>query len=475
MSSRCTIALQRWAEVLAGRASSRQQRRLAAHAKRCARCQAMQSQLAATQRAFAELRAVEPPELSWDHIGARIRWHTESERRAAQRSPSRSLRRWIWAPALAVLALAATFHLLRSSDQARTAAVVREAPPAVLEPAPESLRGVVAFVQGEAQVRGGVLAMERSLSAGDLLSTGADGRVAVQFGAGSGFLLAPSSRLELVRFDSRAVELRLEGSVSIEVAKRAPEQRFAVLVGDKTVLVRGTAFRVRHQQGRVEVACAHGRVVVTDAAGIEVGIDGGEALSLWIGDVLAGMRPAPAVSGSVEPVPLLAVWPGADEVLAASSSLFIDAGPAAAVAVDGVAVASGRFSIRVAAGRHHVTWGAADQWVEVGPGQTRRASFAAPAPPIQRTAGRNRGQQLANAVARSSQIPGCLRSLRKQGLGVDAYITFDIGISTAGRITHLNIVDTNLPRSVAACVRDVVDAERFGAGGRAVLEQRFDL
>src|SRR5690606_15709821 len=69
------------------------------------------------------------------------------------------------------------------------------------------------------------------------------------------------------RFDAEQIELVVEGTIDVEVATRAPGQRFLVVAGERTVEVRGTQFRVRHDADATRVACRHGRVAVRDRGG----------------------------------------------------------------------------------------------------------------------------------------------------------------------------------------------------------------
>ena len=123
--------------------------------------------------------------------------------------------------------------------------------------------GAVVTADGRTIVGGSAVGAHR-LAAGDRITT-TDGRVAAQFGAGSTLTVGPHSALVLARFDTRDVELVLgeRGQVDVEVSHRAPEQRFVVRAGERTVEVRGTAFRVARDGDQVEIACEHGRVAVS--------------------------------------------------------------------------------------------------------------------------------------------------------------------------------------------------------------------
>ena len=80
--------------------------------------------------------------------------------------------------------------------------------------------------------------------------------------------LAPNSLLTLEASNGREVFLRLRrGSVSCQVAKRRPGQRFGVLAGSYRVSVVGTEFTVSYPRvGDVSVEVSEGAVRVDEAA-----------------------------------------------------------------------------------------------------------------------------------------------------------------------------------------------------------------
>jgi hypothetical protein len=84
-----------------------------------------------------------------------------------------------------------------------------------------------------------------------------------------------------------------------------------------------------------------------------------------------------------------------------------------------------------------------------------------------------RRDELEAAIATSSRLHPCVRALDKQGVLEGAYIILDIGILRDGIIAHLNIVDTNLGRATARCVRDMVDTIEFAPGPAATVQHRI--
>src|SRR5690606_35296003 len=108
----------------------------------------------------------------------------------------------------------------------------------------------------------------------------------------SGFALGPRSMVELRRFDERAIELVVDGTIDIDVAPRAPGQVFLVHAGDRTIEVRGTHFRVAHTGEATRVACRHGLVAVRDAHG-EVEVGAARRLELPAGATAVAARVVP--------------------------------------------------------------------------------------------------------------------------------------------------------------------------------------
>jgi hypothetical protein len=79
--------------------------------------------------------------------------------------------------------------------------------------------------------------------------------------------------------------------------------------------------------------------------------------------------------------------------------------------------------------------------------------------------------QLEEALDRG-RAAACLRALTKQGIA-DTYLELEVGIDASGAVSFLNIAGTDLPRSMASCVRDVVAAVRFPAGAAATWRHRI--
>src|SRR5690606_11206296 len=331
----------------------------------------------------------------------------------------------------------------------------------------------------------------------------------VQFGHRSGLALEPDSRARLRRFDRGGIELEVDGVVELDLAPREPGQTFDVVAGRHRISVRGTAFRVDHRDGALEVACAHGRVVVSDGER-EVALDGGHSLALLREVVLdrAARRPIdPARLARLEEslaAPLLPAWTEPRALFETSSRLEMAAAPGRRVRVDGAWVGEGSFALRVMSGRHHIqvadergAWGPG-AWIEAEPGGSQAAraadgglvvagarasasagaSAAAPDAPRRPAAGRRearrlRSAQLAAALDESSRARQCIEPLEKRDLAAGSRVLFDIGVNPDGSQGHLNVVESNVPSAVERCLRHLVDSVDLPAGPAATVRYEF--
>jgi hypothetical protein len=353
--------------------------------------------------------------------------------------------------------------------------------------------------------------MAQPLVAGSTVTT-RDGRVAVQFGDGSGFAVGPRSSLTIKRFDARAIELALGGAgeVTIEVAPRAAGQRFTVTAGDRTVEVRGTAFHVVRRGRTIDVACSHGLVAVRDRSG-DLLVPAGQGVVVDDGEALADRAARPLDAAAITALdhaigPRLPVWPepAADGVLDVAS-LYRTTAPLAIVAprdrsvrVDGVTLGAGSLVVRVMSGRHLVEAERAPgrfdggEWVEAGPGRadgridarvevatTAPATTHTPAPldapPPSTAAARAARRHDLEAALDHPRVNACVRTLAKQNILAGTHVDLEITVDAAGAINTLNVGDTDLPDSMAACVRDAVAAVRFPHGPPATLTYRLDF
>lgn len=505
----------RWADAWAGRIDAAERAALDRHADGCPRCGRERARVRRASDSLPALRAQAAPELPWDSVRARVYWTVSQERRAPQAPPSRLAR---LAPRLALGALgagAAALALvtgpveLEPADGPLAAAPAVAAPAAAVAAAPDHgvgeptaaawaaagpdrsaapVAGVVTRAAGDAQ---GVMIdglrradlFARTLGPGAVLATG-DGRVDVQFAEGSALALAPQSRLELRRFDAAAIELAVDGTVDIEVSPRAPHQRFLVRAGARTIEVRGTRFRVRHDAGAVAVACSHGLVAVRDGAG-QVEVGAARRLELPPAAPVLGAAAAPLSAEELDALAVAAplrlpVWSPAAP-LGGSAPLSIEGGGRREVRVDGVELGAAPLTVRVLPGRHTVeTADAAGRfrragWVDVAPPAAGAAAarFELPAelPPVRDVSERRR--QLRAGLDRA-RLRQCTRSIAKQGV-TGTYVQIELRVDAAGAVNFLNVVDTDLGAATAGCVRNAIAEVRFPPGPAATWRERLDL
>jgi ferric-dicitrate binding protein FerR (iron transport regulator) len=286
----------------------------------------------------------------------------------------------------------------------------------------------------------------------------------------------------------------VDGTLDVEVAPRAANQRFVVIAGDDTVEVRGTQFRVHRDARGTHVACRHGLVAVRDGAGE---LDVGAARQV---DVPAGHRVADAKVAAMTPVELAELAQATPVTVPAGTGattveLALEADAASihgrptgvAVRVDGVELGEAPMRVRVAPGRHLVE--AADgtgrfhrvEWVTVEAGHPAsvRVELALPgfgAPPPASAAADRRHQLLAGID--HARLGRCVRSIVRSGVAAsgDLAVQIEIGVDAAGAVNFLNITDPgDLDAATTACVHDVLADVHFPAGGAASWHERVAL
>lgn len=490
------IAPHRWADAAAGRVALDERARMTAHAASCDRCAGVRDRVLGARESFGAIAQAAPPELRWEHIGARVYWSTSKERRSGSHPVIRGVRRWRWVPIAATGALAAAatlFFALRDDEKPAARAVAHERAPIapiapiaapdrimpvelVTVPGPDAtpIIGLVTLAQGDAAVAGShdtAAIFAQPVVAGLPLTTGA-GRLAVQVDAGTAFAVGADSQVTIARLDRAEIRLTVDGSISVEVSHRAPFQRFLVVAGDRTVEVRGTEFEVTHADGRVEVSCRRGLVAVTDE-GETVEVSAGTRWSAADDEPLAIRPPAPLDAAQIAELaghaPLrLPAWTEARALLATTAPVAIAAPSSRPVRIDGVVVGHGAVAVRVMSGRHMVN----DRWVATrDDGVPTEVSIASEKP----SAGRSvRRAQLEKSV-NHARLSACMRALSKQGLAAGTSIALEIGVDATGAVSYLNVADTDLPASVASCVRDVVAQVRFPAGPAATWRHKLSF
>ncbi len=507
------VAPDRLADLAAGRLRAGRAAQVRVHLDDCERCRQAWDRIRQARAAFTEMAGASSPELRWDRIRAQVYWtlgQDRSDAPGAAREPARHPLRWLVlaGAGLAAAVSVAWFAPWRSRTDEPAVASATASPdgrtvwaaatsraPAIGEPgraaSPRALAALVTLIEGDVS-RGGAVALAspdelgaRLVVAGDQLATG-DGRVALQLGPSSTATLGPRSRMTVQRLDATMIAFAVDGRVDIELEHRAPDQRFLVVSGDRTVEVRGTAFRVDHAGGVLAVACEHGRVAVS-AGGTTVEVGAGQGLIVPDGEPLA-THPVRALDDGelaelvrARPTPL-GLWTDAATMLATTAPLALVAPRGRAVRIDGEVIGAGAIWKRMPAGRHLIE--AERATGTFGPGRWIAVDGQPIAPVILADDGGGSPATTAARTARKSELvrrldqhrlQGCVRALQKQGTLAGTHVELEIGVDTGGAIEFLNIADTDLPDRVAGCVRDVVADARLGAGARATWRHRISF
>lgn len=481
------VAPHRWADAFAGKVSDAERAAMDRHAEQCPRCARARDRIERASQSFPALRAQSAPELAWDSVRARVHWSVSKERRTNTRAAQSGRRPRIalvvgGALAASAVGIAIAVAAFRGGEPTATPAPLVSAEPApAVAPAP--LAGVVSRLTGQVLIDGvrGDDAFERTLAAGTVIATGR-GRIDVQFGERSAFSLGPSSTLELRRFDAEQIELVVEGTIDVEVATRAPGQRFLVVAGERTVEVRGTQFRVRHDADATRVACRHGRVAVRDRGGEREVASARELVVAAAESIDAARVRALGVDeleqlASAIPV-MVPLWTEPETLVKTSAALEIATVGTRAVRIDGVEVGDAPLRVRVMPGRHTVE--TADRagrfrragWVDVEPAKPARLAVQAEATEVPTGGTATRRRQL-HAALDHTRLAHCTRAIRKAGLS--AYVAFEISIDETGAVQFLNVVDSDLPSSTRNCVREVLVDIQFRPGPAATFRDKLEL
>ena len=481
------VAPHRWADAYAGRVADSERATMDRHAEQCRACARARERITRASDSFVAIRNQSAPELAWDSVRARVHWSVSTERRAKIQLPQRRpLLGWVAFGVVAAAGVVATVVVDRPAAPVARAPLTAPSPERFVPPvaSPVGLAGLVNRTTGDVMIDGirPTDLFARRLVAGTVIATG-DGRVDIQFGEASAFGIGPRSRLELRRFDAQAIELVVEGTVDVQVAPRAAGQRFVVQAGERTIEVRGTQFRVRHDAVSTAVACRHGLVAVRDSHGqLEVGA--ARHVELATARPVSDERTLPlsleAATELADATPMtLPVWELG--TLASSAPLEIATSGRRDVRLDGVELGAAPMRVRVMPGRHTVE--AAD-----GQGRYRRAGWidvaapnssakparleVLPEPPA--TRGTDERRRQLRAGIDKGRIGLCIRKISKQGLA-GTYVQIEISVDAQGAVGFLNIVDTDLGKATAGCVDEVLSDVRFKPGAAATWRERIDL
>ncbi len=476
------VAPHRWADAFAGKLADAELEALERHADECPRCARARDRVQRASQSFPALRAQSAPDLAWDGVRARVHWSVSTEKHKKQRRPMRPLA-WLATGALVAGAAGLAIATGPMHATAPTAIATRDTTDAPTAAKPPALSGLVSRLTGQVMIDGLLRedAFERTLGPGTVLATG-DGRVDIQFGDHSAFALGPRSTLELRRFDADEVTLVVEGTVDVAIAPRARNQRFFVIAGDRTIEVRGTQFRVAHDQTATRVECRHGLVAVRDAGGeLEVATARKVELAtkVAITDARVTALSVDELEGLAQATPAtMPLWTDATALLSTSSILELSTVGSRAVRVDGVELGMAPLRVRVMPGRHTVE--TADRagrfrragWVDVEPAKPARLTVQAEAAEVPTRGTSARRKQLRSMLDRA-RLAQCTRAITKAGLS--AYVQFEISIDETGAVAFLNVVDSDLPSTTRNCVRDVLADIHFRPGPAASFRDKLDL
>lgn len=490
----------RWADALAGKVSDPERAAMKRHADTCNACARARDRVSRASDTFPTIRTEESPDLPWDSVRARVHWSVSKHRREQRGTSARSRVPALAWSAIAVIAAGglAAIHgrapLARPEVEADPLAQAvphpTMTPAPVAKSAPAPIAGLVNRVSvGDVMIDGArpkELFAQR-IVAGTVIATG-EGRLDVQFGDASAFALGPHSTLDVRRFDAEAIELVVDGTIDVEVAPRAPGQRFLVFAGEHAVEVRGTQFRVSHEANATTVACRHGLVAVQDRAKRTALVGNARSVRVATGASVEETRVVPLsvdeLSSLAAATPMmLPVW-NAETLLATSAPLEVTAAGTREVRVDGIEVGVAPLRVRVMPGRHTVE--ATDSagryrragWIDVAaPSSSARPArvevAAEPAPGAAGAAIAERRRQLRGGIDRAS-LSRCTRSIAKAGL-TDTYVQIEISVDATGAVGFLNVIDTDLPSATAGCVREVLVDVRFKPGPAATWREKLAL
>jgi hypothetical protein len=481
------VAPHRWADAIAGKLSPRDAGAIATHADACEKCARARDRIKAAHAAFADIRATPAPEVKWDRVRAQVYWETSSQLRLERiKQPAR--RASFAVPIASLGAIAALVAAVASGSVPRGRRAQPDAYPGPIAAAGDSREvGVLTLVRGDATVDGksAVDAFAHPLRAASEIRTGS-GEVSVQFGDGSAFAVGPRSVLRLREFDRKAISLEIDGRLDVDVAPRAPGQRFVVIAGSRTVEVRGTGFRVERLGDAVTVACRHGRVAVKDGGG-EVEVGAGEAVDVPTGSTIDTVAIRDLASSELAELAAaephrLAVWAERDAMTELTAALTVMAPAERGVRVDGAEVGNGPLTVRVVSGRHLVetlvegAWVSAgwvdvhDDPIQIATAQAEPKKVDPPKPEPAVNGSKIRRKQLRKQL---DAVRGCARALHKSGIE-DAFIVIELSIDARGAVRFANVVDTDLSDGTAKCVRDTVARMKFPAGPAATWRERIE-
>lgn len=489
----------RWADALAGQVTDSERAAMERHAEGCRACAKSRDRVGRASDTFPVIREQESPDLPWDSVRARVHWSVSKERREQRGAPHRrKVPVVVWAAfgVAAAAGLAVLGVSLLGSSSGGSEPITQVVPPvpapvpSPVAAVPKPLAGLVNRVSlADVMIDGARPAdlFGVRIVAGTVIATG-DGRLDVQFGDASAFALGPHSTLDVRRFDAEAIELVVSGTIDVEVAPRAPGQRFIVLAGEHAIEVRGTQFRVSHEASATTVACRHGLVAVHDKAQRTALVGNARSVRVATGANVDETRVVPLsvdeLTSLAAATPMtLPVW-NVEALLAGSAPLEVTAAGTREVRVDGIELGVAPLRVRVMPGRHTVeATDAAGRyrragWIDVaapsaGAKAARLEVAAEPAPGAAGPGIAERRRQLRAGIDHAG-LARCTRSIAKAGL-TGTYVQIELSVDAGGAVGFLNVLDTDLPSATASCVREVLADVRFKPGAAATWREKLDL
>lgn len=248
-----------------GRLSPRGRARLQRHLARCPICSAAWTGTGRYAALRVQARDADMPELDWERIE-----RAALDQVRGARARVRLLRGLAMGGALA----AAAVLLLLTRPQPSVpepAPSARVAPkPVPSTPAPETLAVHIGVLAGEARTsreseQAGALGIDSVLREGASVETGPNSEAHLWLDATAALLLAPDSRITLLRLREREIEIALDRGEVISSVRPLGGGRYAVQASGHRVVVRGTLFSVARAADDLSVQVDTGAVAILRA------------------------------------------------------------------------------------------------------------------------------------------------------------------------------------------------------------------
>ncbi len=470
--------------------------------------------LKATQALCRDLGEAEPPEVSYRHIEAQVRWRSaqEDDVRAAQQA-----RRRPWRVALT---LAATIALGALSGVALDRYVLRTDPgpsadsphltaiapsslavapkpaiaPRAPTPAPERPLAALAIVlRGEVNVapRGGAtepLRLERPLLPGDRILTGPNGAVTLQWADGTGTHLGPDGELELRHLTETTQRLALFRGRARFAVKPTTDlthaRRFEILAGNVRLHVVGTRFGINFADDATEVEVTRGKVRVFPFDAQDPDRVTGAGVLVKAGHrVRVPRRGGPPVATTFTPDArrlYLLPWSTLAQVLAETGPLRVETKPEGIEArLDTIAIGQTNLRLRGRCGRHLLElWRGGRRlrrrWVQIGQGKTR-ITLRLGAVHVARTEKAILPAPVTRILNRGTvSVRACYERRLKTTPHLNGSFRLHIDVAANGHVTHVRVTDDNLGDPlVGRCAAATVKRWRFPPGEPSTLDIPF--